>query len=63
MYALLLRYGSVLQSVDIHGLYVCMVITYKGKDQPRKVVNLARDQLKRENYLFLSPFAPENLVS
>ena len=31
-------------------MYVCVVITYsKGKDQPGKVANPARGQLKREN--------------
>ena len=51
-------------------MYVCMVITdSKGKDQPGKVANPARGQLNRGNELleemnyFLSPFAPENLVS
>ena len=47
-------------------MYVCMVITYQvqqSMDQPGKVDNPARGQLNRENYLFLSPFAPENLVS
>ena len=46
-------------------MYVCMVITYsKGKDQPGKVANPARGQLNRENeFLPLSPFVPENLVS
>ena len=44
--------------------YVCMVITYsKGKDQPGKVVNPARGELNRENYFFLSPCVPENVVS
>ena len=32
-------------------------------DQPGKVVNPARGQLKRENYISLSPCVPENLVS
>ena len=33
-------------------------------DQPDKVATPARGQLKRENNdFFLSPFAPENLVS
>ena len=33
-------------------------------DQPGKVANPARDQLNRGNeYISLSPFAPENLVS
>ena len=42
----------------------CMVITYsKSKDRPDKVANPARGQLKRENEISLSPFAPENLVS
>ena len=43
-----------------------MVITYsKGKDQPGKVANLARDELNREmnTGISLFPFAPENLVS
>ena len=31
-------------------------------DQPGKVVNPARGQLKRETNISLSPFAPENLV-
>ena len=31
-------------------MYVCIVITHsKAKDQPGKVVNPARGQLKREN--------------
>ena len=39
-----------------HGMYVCMIITYrKGKDQPGKVANPARGQLNRENNLFLCP--------
>ena len=46
-------------------MYVCMVITYsKSKDQPGKVANPARGQLrtgKMKNSL--SAFAPENLVS
>ena len=32
-------------------------------DQPCKVANPARSQLNRGNEHFLSPFAPENLVS
>ena len=41
-----------------------MAITYsKGKDQPGKVTNPARGQLKRKMFFSLSPFAPENLVS
>ena len=41
-----------------------MVITYsKGKDQPGKVTNPARGQLKTEKEFSLSPFAPVNLVS
>ena len=32
-------------------------------DQPGKVANPTRGQLNRENEYFLSPFAPENLVS
>ena len=32
-------------------------------DQPGKVANPARDQLKRENNILLSPCVPENLVS
>ena len=32
-------------------------------DQPGKVANPARRQLNRENYISLSAFAPENLVS
>ena len=36
--------------------FVCMVITYsKGKDQPGKVTNSARDQLNRENIFFAVP--------
>ena len=43
-------------------MYVCMVITYsKSMDQPGKVANPARGQLKMN--FSLSPFAPENLVS
>ena len=43
---------------------VCMVITYsKGMNQPGNVAKPARGQLNRENKLFLSPFAPDNLVS
>ena len=43
----------------------CMVITYNSKsmDQPGNVANPARRRLNRENKLFLSPFAPWNLVS
>ena len=39
--------------------------TYNNMDQPCKVTNPARGQLNRENDrdIFLSPFAPENLVS
>ena len=45
-------------------MYACIVITYiKSMDQPGKVANPARGQLNRENKYFLSPFAPENLVS
>ena len=45
-------------------MYEYMVITYrKSNDQPGKVANAARGQLNRENYFFLSPFAPEKLVS
>ena len=42
-----------------------MVITYsKGKDQPGKVANPAcLWSAEKGNYFFLSPFAPENLVS
>ena len=37
-------------------MYVCMVITYsKSKDQPVKVVDLARGQLNRENEYFPVP--------
>ena len=32
-------------------------------DQPDKVADPARGRLKKENEYFLSPFAPENLVS
>ena len=32
-------------------------------DQPGKVANSARGQLKRENYVSLSAFAADNLVS
>ena len=32
-------------------------------DQPGKVANPARGQLKRENYISLSPCVPDNLVS
>ena len=40
-----------------------MVITSsKGKDQPGEVANPARGQLNSENELFLSLFAPGNLV-
>ena len=35
----------------------------KIMDQPGKVANHARGQLKKENEYFLSPFAPENLGS
>ena len=35
----------------------------KGKDQPGKVGNPARDQLNRKMIISLSAFAPENLVS
>ena len=44
--------------------HVCMYgHTYsKSMDQPGKVANPARGQLKREN-ISLSAFAPENLVS
>ena len=42
----------------------CMVITYgKSEDQPDKGSNSARSQLDKENVIFLSPFAPKNLVS
>ena len=41
-----------------------MAITYsKGKDQPSKIANPARDQLNKGKYSPLTPFAPENLVS
>ena len=41
-----------------------MAITYsKGKDQTKKVANPARGQLNRDIVFYLSPFAPENLVS
>ena len=37
-------------------MYVCMVITYsKGKDQPGKVANPTRGQVKRENEYFPVP--------
>ena len=40
------------------------VHTYsKTMDQPGKVASPARGQLNRENYIFLSAFGPENLVS
>ena len=32
-------------------------------DQPGKVANFSRGQLKRKNNIFLSRFAPENLIS
>ena len=35
----------------------------KSVDQPEKVANPARGQLNRKIDIFLSPFAPENLVS
>ena len=48
-------------------MYKCMhghhILYSKGKDQPGKVANPAHGQLNRENYFFLSPFAPGNLVS
>ena len=35
--------------------YVCIVITYsKGKDQPRKVANPARDYLNNKENVFFS---------
>ena len=45
-------------------LLIRMVTTYsKSKDQSAgKVANPARDQLNREMFFSLSPFAPENLV-
>ena len=48
---------------------LCSMYTYghrikQSVDQPGKVANPARGQLKRENYYIpLSPYAPENLVS
>ena len=42
---------------------ICMVTYSKCMDQPCKVAHPARVQLNRENELFLSAFAPENLVS
>ena len=43
---------------------VCMVTHIaRVMDQPGKVANPTRGQLNRENEYFLSPFAPENLVS
>ena len=45
-------------------VYVCMVVTNsKSKNQPGKVANPARGQLKRENEYFPVPVLPENLVS
>ena len=45
-------------------MYLRMVTIYnKRKDQPGKVAKSARGQLNREMKVFLSPFAPENLVS
>ena len=45
-------------------MYVCMAITHsKSKDQPGKVANPARGQLKRENNISLSPFEPDNFIS
>ena len=41
---------------------VCMVTYSKSIDQPGKVANPARGQLNRKLNIFLSPFAPENLV-
>ena len=38
-------------------------INSKSMDQPGKVASPARGQLNRENDIFLSAFAPENLVS
>ena len=41
-----------------------MVISHgKALGQPSKVANPTRGQLNRENECFLSPFAPDNLVS
>ena len=45
-------------------IVICMVTHIaKSMDQPGKVANPARGQLKRENEYSLSAFAPENLVS
>ena len=43
--------------------YVWSHIYSKSLDQPGKVANPARGQLYRKNNIFLSAFAPENLVS
>ena len=56
--------SSVAVSTCMYVMYLCMVITYsKNKDTPGKVVSPPRGQLHRENYISLSAFAPENLVS
>ena len=46
-------------------LYLWSITYNKKKNQPGKVANPARGQLNKKNELFcfLSPFAPENLVS
>ena len=53
-------------------MYVCIYVVCmyvwsshvaERKDQPGRVANPAPGQLNRENEFFLSPFAPENLVS
>ena len=53
---------------DFHSnnfMYVCIVITFsKGDDQPVKVANPARGQLKTGKMnISLSPCSPENLIS
>ena len=49
----------------VQPFYLCMVITYSRVWMNLgKVGNPARGQLTRENeYILLSPFSPENLVS
>ena len=54
--------GTVLMYVC--SMYVCMYGQpyQQSMDQPGKVANPARSQLKRENEYFLVPFAPETLA-
>ena len=61
MYEFVQQYVPLLDCSITH---ICMVTHYsKSMDQPGEVANPARGQLSREMNIFLSAFAPDDLVS